>query len=358
MASSDEIEQTAAAWLARRDSGLWSSHDQAGLDAWLDDATAHRVAFIRLEAAWQQSDRLKILRASCPAGTVPPPATGSSRRFGVAGEARRRRAAAFPSNPSRATRRQAAATFRRRWWRYPAAFAAAVMIVALTLGWRLYDAVERSSFQTAVGDLQQVPLADGSSAILSSDSRILVTLSHRERHVDLQRGEAFFAVTKDPGRPFVVSAHGRQVTAVGTRFAVRLDQADLRVVVTQGVVRLEPGKDDSRSRQPTILLPAGSVALASDAGVVVHADSVQQAATYLDWRNGFVSFHDTPLASAVAEFNRYNAHKILIGDAETAKLRIGGNFRWSNTDAFVRLLEQGFPIRTEQRGDSIVLYHR
>lgn len=358
MAGSEEIEQTAAAWLARRDSGSWSSRDQALLEAWLDLATAHRVAFIRLDASWQHSERLKILRADHPAGAVPPRGTWSALRFHAAHDARQRPAIASQSATSPAGRRALPARRRARWWRNLAAITAAVVIVALTLGWQRYGAVERASFQTAVGDLQQVSLADGSSAILSSDSRIEVTLSRGERHVDLQRGEAFFMVAKHAGRPFVVSANGRRVTAVGTRFAVRRGQADLRVIVTQGVVRLEPGNHDGRTRQPTTLLPAGSVALASDAGVVVHADSVQQAQAYLVWRSGFVSFHDTPLASAVAEFNRYNVQKIAIADATAGKLRIGGNFRWSNTEAFVRLLEQGFPIRAERRGDKIFLHRR
>lgn len=372
MASSREIEQTAAAWLARRDSGCWSGHDQGQLDAWLDAATAHRIAYIRLDSAWQQSDRLKVLRAGQPVGTVPARGSWPPRRFSAADDdptnpaakrplagSRHRPATAFPSGTSAATANRAAPGSRRRWWRYPAALAAAaLLVVALTLGWQRYNAVDQASFQTAIGELQTVPLADGSKATLSSDSRIVVTLSRRERHIELQRGEAFFAVVKDPGRPFVVSADGRRVTAVGTRFAVRRDQAGLRVVVTQGVVRLEPNRHDGGPRQPTTLLPAGSVALASDGGVVVHADSVQQAEAYLDWRNGFVSFHDTPLASAAAEFNRYNVQKIVIGDSAVGAMRIGGNFRWSNTDAFVRLLQQGFPIRAERRGDSIVLHHR
>jgi transmembrane sensor len=358
MAGSEEIEQTAAAWLARRDSGAWSPHDQARLDAWLDESTAHRVAFIRLDAAWQQTDRLKILHAGHATGAVPAAGSRSPIPFRAPGETRQRRATAFVPRASLAQRRTAPTRRRPRWWRYPAALATAVVIVALTLGWRHYGAVERASFQTAVGDLREVPLADGSSAMLSSDSRIVVAFSHGERHIDLQRGEAFFTVARNPDRPFVVSAEGRRVIAVGTRFAVRRDQADLRVVVTHGVVRLEPGDHAGRRRQPTILLPAGSVALASDAGVVVHADTVQQAEAYLDWRNGFVSFHDTPLAAAVAEFNRYNVQKIVIGDAAAGQLRIGGNFRWSNAEAFVRLLEQGFPIRAERRGDTVVLHRR
>jgi transmembrane sensor len=37
-------------------------------------------------------------------------------------------------------------------------------------------------------------------------------------------------------------------------------------------------------------------------------------------------------------------------------MRIGGNFRWSNTEVFVRLLERGFPVRAERDGDAIVLH--
>ena len=37
-------------------------------------------------------------------------------------------------------------------------------------------------------------------------------------------------------------------------------------------------------------------------------------------------------------------------------MRVGGNFRWSNTEAFVRLLEQGFPVRAERHPDRIVLH--
>ena len=362
MASSREIEHTAAAWLARRDAGAWSERDQQQLDAWLDASVAHRVAFLRLDAAWRQSDRLKALGAGVPAGVVPARDTWARSPFpdheshpAITDEpadvsprfARARRVAPRAQTPQH-----------NRLRRYGAVAATLLIAASLALGWRHYTAVDQATYHTAMGDLQDVPLADGSIATLSSDSRIVVSLSRGERHVDLQQGEAFFAVAKDPGRPFVVSADGRRVTAVGTRFAVRRDAADLRVVVTEGLVRLESDRRPDGHRQPTTLLPAGSVALASDAGVVVTTGSVQQAEEYLSWRSGFVSFHDTPLATAAAEFNRYNTRKIVIGDAGVAAMRVGGNFRWSNTDAFVRLLVQGFPVKARQQGDNIVLTRR
>ena len=46
------IEQAAAGWLARRDGGRWNADDETALQRWLDADVGHRVAFLRLQAAW------------------------------------------------------------------------------------------------------------------------------------------------------------------------------------------------------------------------------------------------------------------------------------------------------------------
>ena len=63
MHDSIQIEEIAANWLARRDGEGWSAADQVALAQWLDASTAHRVAYIRLEAAWRNARRLKTLAA-------------------------------------------------------------------------------------------------------------------------------------------------------------------------------------------------------------------------------------------------------------------------------------------------------
>jgi transmembrane sensor len=59
MHDSIQIEEIAATWLARQDWEGWGVADQAALTTWLEASTAHRVAYIRLEAAWQHARRLK-----------------------------------------------------------------------------------------------------------------------------------------------------------------------------------------------------------------------------------------------------------------------------------------------------------
>lgn len=353
---SRQIERSAADWLARRDGGRWSAAEQAALDAWLAADTAHRVAFLRLQAAWRQGGRLKALGAGLPAGVVPARGqwaqaafTARAARPADAGDAAQpavdfSRLRFAPRPPARAP----------RWPLRVGAACALLLALASTYGWHRHAAVERADYASGVGDLQPVQLADGSQATLSSDSRIQVALSRAQRRIDLQRGEAFFEAARDPARPFVVDAGAHRAVAVGTRFSVRRDGERMRVVVTEGLVRLESGDP----RAPSTLLPAGSVALAGPDGVLVRSVPVDEAERHLDWRNGYLSFDDVSLAEAADEFNRYNARKLVVADPAAAALRVGGNFRWSNTEPFVALLEQGFPVRAERHPERIVLHSR
>lgn len=350
MDSSRRIEHQAAAWLARRDAGDWDAQAQAAFEAWLSESTAHRVATLRLEAAWRESARLQALAAGIQPAKNARPAQLQLRAVAGARPALDPASLVFAPRPPRARHRARA--------RIAAAGLAAML--ALAAWWwlpgaaRLPDPVR---YSTPTGTIQSLALADGSQATLSSDSAISVRLGRDERDIGLARGEAFFQVSHDPGRPFVVRVGEHEVVAVGTRFAVRSDAAGVRVVVTEGTVRLQP-RQGAPSPRPTTLLPAGSIALAGASGVLVRTGSVRQAEDALAWRDGLLSFRDTPLADAAAEFNRYNTRKLVIADPAVAALRIGGSFKWSNADAFARLLERGFPVRAEYHDDRIELHRR
>jgi len=359
MDDSRKIERDAAAWLARRDAGPWSAGDERTLQAWLQECTAHRVAFLRLLSAWTEAGRLQALGAGLPPGRVP--AHGQWSRW-------------LPARPpsaradSRNTRPpdMSAVAFaprtrpapRPRWLRAVAACAALVVVAGLGwTGWQL-GGRHQATYASALGQVREVALADGSHATLSSDSELAVRMDRGERHVALVRGEAFFEVAHDAGRPFVVEAAGHRAVAVGTHYAVRRNADGMRVLVTEGRVRLEgePGTDGRAA--PSALLPAGSLATAGRDGVLVRSLPLAEAQRYLGWRDGFLAFDDVSLAQAAGEFNRFNARRLELADPAVARLRVGGNFRWSNLEGFVGLLEQGFPVRAERHEDRIVLHSR
>jgi len=207
-------------------------------------------------------------------------------------------------------------------------------------------------YSTPIGGVASFPLKDGSKVTLSTDSEIQVAVTRQERRVRLERGEAYFEVVKDPAHAFTVEVGDKRVIAVGTKFAVRRDAGDIRVVVTEGSVRVETV---GRKHTLTEPLPAGTVARATDDGTLVQVTSPPEAEDYLAWLRGVLVFHDVTLAEATAEFNRYNSRKSLIEDSAVGALRIAGTFRSTSVDAFVRLLEQGYPMRAEEHEDRIVL---
>jgi len=74
-----------------------------------------------------------------------------------------------------------------------------------------------------------------------------------------------------------------------------------------------------------VLLPAGSVARAQADAVLVRNERPAEIEQQLSWRSGVLTFRDTPLAEAIAEFNRYNERKIVIEDPSVATLQLGGS---------------------------------
>lgn len=337
MASHAEIERAAAAWLARREAG-WSDAEQAAFAAWRAASTAHRVAWIRIEAGWQRAARLNALGAGLPPGEVPAP--------GAWPELPGAEAATAPAVDLRDVVFRAPRT--RRLPRWPAAVAAALLAAVGLAGWWQFGGVERAAYATALGETRRVELTDGSTVLLNSASRVDVVYSRRERSLRLVQGEALFEVAPNPDRPFAVEADARRVVAVGTRFAVRRDDGGLRVAVAEGHVRLE---DAARPAAAPTPLSAGMVAIARPDGVRLRQRSVGEVEELLSWREGMLVFRGTPLAEAVAEFNRYNAHKLVVDDPSIADIPVGGGFRWTSTEAFVRVLEQSFGLRAD-RGDN------
>lgn len=354
MTSMAETEREAAHWLARRDADTWAQADEAQLGAWLEASTAHRVAFVRLQEAWNETARLRALGAGLPSGRVPARGAWRERHPTPAGSA-----AAALSPPDL---REVRMTYRRPdygrggWKRgVAAALALAVVGLASLLGWQAEER-HHALLASGLGQIESATLADGTQVTLSSDSRIEVILKRRGRSIRLLRGEAIFSVAHDPDRPFVVQVDSTRATAVGTRFSVRRAGGDARVVVTEGRVRFERGTEGDGSAPPVALLSAGNVAFADSQGIRIESMTPADAERLLEWRSGYLGFEDASLADAAAEFNRFNQRKLELADTGVAGLRIGGNFRWDNLDSFIHLLERGFPVRAERLPDRIVLH--
>ena len=187
-------------------------------------------------------------------------------------------------------------------------------------------------------------LPDGSVVELNAGADIAVDFSGPTRQVKLLRGEALFAVAKDPARPFVVSAGAVDVTAVGTAFTVRHASDNIRVLVTEGKVAVSQLRPDAPPVAPVFVAAGEHLTVTSTLSAPQRIDA-GLVARELAWRGQRVEFTDTPLAEAVALFNRRNQLQLEVSDPALGGIRLNGIYWADDPEGFVRLLEDGMGVK-------------
>jgi len=342
LSTTDLIDTTAAQWIARRDAGLTAAEaDELG--HWSQQDERHADALARYEATWTAISRPRRADAS-----------------------------------AELARELAGLQHRRRARLLGAAGAAAVLLLAA--GWLWNPRVGRETAPAAGRIVMLIPeqrtLPDGSVVELKSGAEISVDFTDALRRVRLIRGEAHFAVAKNPARPFLVEAGAVTVRAVGTAFAVQRSANAIDLIVTEGRVSVDrPMARDITSSGPSdgADAPAPKTSLAFvDAGqrvdivsntagqapLQIRSVSAEEIAQRLAWRARRAEFSGTPLAEVVALLNRHTRERFVIEDPELARVPLSGLFLLEDGAAFVRMLETGFGVQTERLGGEVIVLRR
>jgi transmembrane sensor len=207
-----------------------------------------------------------------------------------------------------------------------------------------------TTYRTELGEIRRVPLSDGSTALINSDSEVRVKLAERRRNVRLANGEAWFRVAKDPHRPFVVQAGQIVVQAVGTAFSVRRRDQGADVIVTEGVVEVWAAPADGYKTR----LEAGQRAFIGDnAAVHLAKESTASVERALAWRVGSIDLAGETLAMAVEDFNRYNHRKLILLDQRLANEQFDGTFRTDDPEGFAASVGRSFgvPVYAQDPGE-------
>ena len=307
----------AAAWFSRERSGEMAEADALALQAWLDADPAHRAAYAEIRQAWAEA---AAVRAN--------PQVMAIRERWMASHARRRRFAAV---------RLVAASL-----------IVAVLAGAGALGWQWAvgpKPLGDRTFQTALGEQRVVTLPDGSEVTLNTGTVLRTRADKDSRLVYLEKGQAFFQVAKDAHHPFVVTAAGRTVTALGTAFDVRVDGGPFKVTLVEGKVRVEaaaPAMAGAAAGPSSVKVQATEMVAGSQ---LTAPDDEQWKLTRANviaetsWTRGQLVFEDRPLSEVVDELNRYSARKMVFADASLGRTPISGTFKVGDVDHFIHALE-------------------
>lgn len=294
---SDHILEQASDWLFRLRDCPSDARLRRELDAWIAADPSHERAWRIAHRAWAATGAVTPAFVaplqSAAAKIVPIPLTRKPRRV-------------------------------RR-----AAMAMAAGLAALTL----LPAVElrlRADHLTGTGETQAVTLADGSQITLDADSAINSTMTADRRTVSLLRGEAFFQVTADKSRPFVVHGPDVTITVTGTAFDVLFTEKTSSVAVAGGSVTVAHAGAEAQ------LTPGQRLVIdrASGASQIRAVDPADVGA----WREGRMVVGDMPLSSAVESIRRHYFGFVVLNDAALADARVTGVYDLSDPERALRAL--------------------
>lgn len=310
LAPADDLTEVAAGWLAALDAG---TADRVGFEAWRDADVRHAIAFAQVAETWRDLNDLRLVagdHAPAPAPQVPPlaPHAPASRRRVLRG-------------------------------------GIALGTVALAGGGFAMRAAARNQAETIVGERRTVSGDAAFSIDMNTDSSIYWKAGTPLR-LWLERGE----------------------------IAIRLGAArQLRLMTPGGTFQLDPGVYNARLRGASCELAVlsgrgvlgergrvfapGEIALAT-AGQASMRPRDSDLTRITAWQRDTLVLNGESLDYALAEMNRYLRNKIVIGDPDLSRLRIGGTFATTDADEFLQALRTSFGVRATAGADgNIVLTH-
>lgn len=318
-----DIEEVAALWAIRIDRGL-TAQEQDEYTDWLTQSPQHRKAMRLFQWSWDELDRLAGLQTSHHARPDPDLLAPGNRyaRQSRMGKLLKFTLFALPTS------------------------IAALFAIAFFLQperGKTPPTPTQIAAPTFPARIERHTLPDGSKIAINRGGKIQTRFAENERHVELLQGEATFTVAKDPSRPFIVTAAGKSVRAVGTEFNVKLGHDQLDVIVTEGVVSLQETQLLTLNQQALVTLdtPLPETTIAT-----LDATQIETA---LSWQPKLLDFDAAPLSQIVAAFNRCNADtiQIVLGNAALGQIELSCAFWSDNTEGFVRLMESSFDMQAE-----------
>lgn len=247
--------------------------------------------------------------------------------------------------------------FRTWYWA-----AAAVLVIGLSLaysGWRRATFTPQWITVTALpGEQKDLLLPDSSHVWLNSASSVTypVVFAGDQRKVSI-KGEAFFQVTKNKEKPFIVSFNNHYTRVLGTSFNIRAyteDSTDC-VTVIEGSVAV--GAINKKGMEQYAVLKANHSIRFLPQTRAVEFLRLSNTQDIIAWQKGDIQFDKTFLPEVISELKRRYKANIELGNRKAVKMpsftvRIG---RQTSLNDVLEILSITNKVTYKNVNDTIVI---
>jgi ferric-dicitrate binding protein FerR (iron transport regulator) len=194
-------------------------------------------------------------------------------------------------------------------------------------------------YQTKSGEKATLTLPDNTVVTLNGNT----TLSYRGnwskaelRSVELS-GEAYFSVTSNPQKPFVVNTSDIAIRVLGTTFNVKSYDEDEEVETTllEGKVMIEKTAEVGAKPETINLLPDQKATFRKDSKQIAleTVDSENEAS----WITGTLIFEDEPFSEIIKDLQRRYGVKITVSDTASLACRFNTTIEGESLEKVLEL---------------------
>ncbi len=270
------------------------------------------------------------------------------------------------------------------------------------LGWEIVDQkiwnksqneIVYNEFFCPMGARSRFELPDGTSGWLNNGSRLKypVKFGNDYREVELV-GEAYFNISRQNNRPFIINTDGLDVKVLGTKLNVNvypdektqaftLEEGSVELINRNGakeitVLRMKPGQhavftstadqlgvtreDQTINGQNTIIVSErikNRILNNKSSTVTERIDALggrieigfEETSQYTEWKNGKLVLRNDPMPVMLKRIERWYNVKFNITDERINQYRYWATFEEENLDQVLKMLSLTGPLKFEKK---------
>lgn len=191
-------------------------------------------------------------------------------------------------------------------------------------------------------------LPDGTQIALNAGSSLYypAKFKGKERRVTLE-GEAYFDVSHNKKKAFIIDAKELQIKVLGTSFYVNTNSSDnaMEVVLMSGSVQLTyKGKE-------MLLEPGDKAVILEDFDEIVRQE--HHDPNLLAWKTRKFKFNDTPFSDIVDILEKVYQKDIVVLNPDILNCRITATFDGQSLEAVLLVLQSTIDIAVKPNGTTI-----
>lgn len=303
------------------------------LNDWIQQDTANLDIFLDMKAMWQGD---------------PLPAASA---FDTQGQWLQLNATleALPSTATAATTRNTRVFHMKApyWW-------AAAAVLAIGLTWTLLGPGSYKTITTAQ-NLDSLHLPDGSMVYINAHSTVRYsrTFGKDNRHIKIDKGEAFFDVVKNDAIPFTVDAPDVEVEVLGTAFNVKAAKSGVKVFVQSG--KVSAAYKSKGSGKKVILTPGQEASLARH-GNTIDTRFYKKNNNILAWRTRCLTFDDAPLTEVAAALSDFYNVQVDISNQQLNDKKLLATFPNMPLEEVLDIMRKTLQINITYKDNLVEIY--